>query len=138
MQVILILAITVTLLSSCVLSWYIAVNKVRLDRDKYELDRYDLNINSDIKLDQLDEFIQTIINEYLATHVSPSEFINTASTKLIMRECVNLIETRMTQALRDQFSLFYNDDKLDEIIVNKAFIYISAFVREKNANTVIT
>jgi len=134
---ILILTIVFTLISSCALSWFIAVNKVRLDRDKYNLDKYDLNINTDIKMGQLDEFLESIMNEYIATHISPNEYIDNPSMKLIMRECVSIIEKRMTQALRDQMSVFYNESELNDIIVNKVFIYISSFVREKNANTLI-
>lgn len=134
---ILILTIVFTLISSCALSWFLAVNKVRLDRDKYNLDKYDLNINTDIKMGQLDEFLESIMNEYIATHISPNEYIDNPSMKLIMRECVSIIEKRMTQALRDQMSVFYNESELNDIIVNKVFIYISSFVREKNANTLI-
>lgn len=132
---ILILTIIITLLSSCALSWFIAVNKLKLERDKYELDKYDLNLNTEIKLEQLDEFIQTIMNEYIATHINPNEYINKASLKRICRDCVSQISERLTPALRDQFSVYYTDESLDEVIVNKVFIYISAFVREKNANT---
>lgn len=134
---ILILTIVFTLISSCALSWFLAVNKVRLDRDKYNLDKYDLNINTDIKMGQLDEFLESIMNEYIATHISPNEYIDNPSMKLIMRECVSIIEKRMTQALKDQMSVFYNESELNDIIVNKVFIYISSFVREKNANTLI-
>lgn len=134
---ILILTIVFTLISSCALSWFLAVNKVRLDRDKYNLDKYDLNLNTDIKMGQLDEFLESIMNEYIATHISPNEYIDNPSMKLIMRECVSIIEKRMTQALRDQMSVFYNESELNDIIVNKVFIYISSFVREKNANTLI-
>lgn len=134
---ILILTIVFTLISSCVLSWFLAVNKVRLDRDKYNLDKYDLNINTDIKMGQLDEFLESIMNEYIATHISPNEYIDNPSMKLIMRDCVSIIEKRMTQALKDQMSVFYNESELNDIIVNKVFIYISSFVREKNANTLI-
>lgn len=134
---ILILTIVFTLISSCALSWFLAVNKVRLDRDKYNLDKYDLNINTDIKMGQLDEFLESIMNEYIATHISPNEYIDNPSMKLIMRDCVSIIEKRMTQALKDQMSVFYNESELNDIIVNKVFIYISSFVREKNANTLI-
>lgn len=134
---ILILTIVFTLISSCALSWFLAVNKVRLDRDKYNLDKYDLNLNTDIKMGQLDEFLESIMNEYIATHISPNEYIDNPSMKLIMRECVSIIEKRMTQALKDQMSVFYNESELNDIIVNKVFIYISSFVREKNANTLI-
>jgi hypothetical protein len=113
------------------------VNKVRLDRDKYNLDKYDLNLNTDIKMGQLDEFLESIMNEYIATHISPNEYIDNPSMKLIMRDCVSIIEKRMTQALKDQMSVFYNESELNDIIVNKVFIYISSFVREKNANTLI-
>jgi len=134
---ILILTIVFTLISSCALSWFLAVNKVRLDRDKYNLDKYDLNLNTDIKMGQLDEFLESIMNEYIATHISPNEYIDNPSMKLIMRDCVSIIEKRMTQALKDQMSVFYNESELNDIIVNKVFIYISSFVREKNANTLI-
>lgn len=134
---ILILTIVFTLISSCALSWFLAVNKVRLDRDKFNLDKYDLNINTDIKMGQLDEFLESIMNEYIATHISPNEYIDNPSMKLIMRDCVSIIEKRMTQALKDQMSVFYNESELNDIIVNKVFIYISSFVKEKNANTLI-
>ena len=131
------MTIVFTLISSCALSWFLAVNKVRLDRDKFNLDKYDLNINTDIKMGQLDEFLESIMNEYIATHISPNEYIDNPSMKLIMRDCVSIIEKRMTQALKDQMSVFYNESELNDIIVNKVFIYISSFVKEKNANTLI-
>ena len=135
---ILILTIVIMLVSSSILSWYLAVNHVRLQRDRYELDKYDLNINTDIKLGQLDEFITTTLDEYIYQTVPANSYINQIECKKLIRECVDIISSRMTQPLRDQLSIFYNEEALDAIIVEKVLVYVKNFVNVQNASTVKT
>ena len=44
----------------------------------------------------------------------------------------------MTQPLRDQLSIFYNEEALDAIIVEKVLVYVKNFVNVQNASTVKT
>lgn len=130
---ILVLTIAATLISTSILSWYYVLNKVKLDRDKFELDKFDLHINTDIKITQLDAFIASIIDEYFMTNVQPNVYINKIETENIMRACVKLIDERMSDTLRDQLSVFYNKADINKIVVTKVYGYITRIAEIQNA-----
>ena len=130
---ILVLTIAATLISTSILSWYYVLNKVKLDRDKFELDKFDLHINTDIKITQLDAFIASIIDEYFMTNVQPNVYINKIETENIMRACVKLIDERMSDTLRDQLSVFYNKADINKIVVTKGYGYITRIAEIQNA-----
>lgn len=130
---ILVLTIAATLISSSILSWYYVLNKVKLDRDKFELDKFDLHINTDIKITQLDAFIASIIDEYFIANVQPNVYINKIETENIMRACVKLIDERMSDTLRDQLSVFYNKADINKIVVTKVYAYITRIAEIQNA-----
>lgn len=112
-----------------------AVNKVKLDWAKYALDRYDLNLNTDIKITRLDDFINPIIDGYIFENVQRNVYINTTETKKIIRECVELINNRITPALADQLSVYYNEEDLQKTIDTKVIMYVKQFVDIQNMAT---
>lgn len=134
-------------ISSVILSWYIGISIIRIKTKHYKLSameyentkRYkerEFNINAKIDNSistELDTFVTDCVNEYvLVNYAHTNNYLNADECEKIFREVVDMIKHRMTPAMFDKMSLYYNKEEIGSIIVYKAYLNIMKFIMERN------
>ena len=141
-----------TMISSVILSWYIAITHNSNKKKNYELraiTQYNLNqlktkeLNINSKIDseieiELDKFITDIVNEYiLLNYAHTKNYLNAEECDKMFKEVEETVKKRLTPALFDKLCLYYNKSELGSIIVHKIYFSVLKFVMDRNNNVQI-
>ena len=104
------------------------------------LTSYQINSNSNINKgisDLLQDFINDCFTDVQVLYFPPSsrsnEYINDDKEAQIRKALSDKVASRMSDALIDKLSLLYNRNKLNEVIADKIFITVTAYVVDHNA-----
>lgn len=106
--------------------------------DAKRLNEKTFNINTKIDENiesELDRFVMDCINEYiLINYAHTNNYLNADECDKIFREVVDMIKSRLTPAMFDKMSLYYNKNEIGNVIVYKAYLNIMKFIMERNNN----
>lgn len=102
-----------------------------------ELTRYEINVNSSIGAaipQLLASFIDECFNDYKIMVLVPRNetYINTEREAEIRNEFSLIVSSRLSGALLDKISLFYNIDNIGKILADKIYITVMNYVVEFN------
>lgn len=104
-----------------------------------EITMYQIHVSSQIDTsiqDVLNMIIQESFTDYLVKYLVPLEegYINSEREAEIRRDLVNLVTRRISNAVLDKLSLFYNIENIADILADKIYIIIMNYVIEHNNN----
>lgn len=146
---ILTLTLIILMTSSIILSWYIGITCMKIKKNRFIMDYNnslddkrlkERNFNINTKIDEnieseLDRFVTDCINEYiLINYAHTNNYLNADECDKIFREVVDMIKKRLTPALFDKMTLYYNKEEIGNVIVYKAYLNIMKFIMERNNN----
>lgn len=145
----LILTLIGATISSVILSWTIGIHSMVIKSKSFKLKEQqyqnhkrfkerEFNINTKIDStteSDLDKFVSDCINEYILINYSHTKtYLNADECDKIFKEVVDMIKHRLTPAMFDKLSLYYNKDEIGSIIVYKAYLNVMKFIMERNNN----
>ena len=83
----------------------------------------------------LNLIIQECFRDYEVTFLAPmnEQYINEDREKEIRKDVVDIVINRLSPAALDKLSLFYNPDKIANILADKIYIKIMSYVADHNA-----
>ena len=102
-----------------------------------ELTKYEINVNTNIGANipqLLTIFIDECFNDYKIMILVPRNetYINTEREAEIRNEFSLIVSSRLSGALLDKISLFYNIDNIGKILADKIYITVMNYVVEFN------
>lgn len=102
-----------------------------------EIEMYKIHVNSQIDQnipDLLDLIITESFNDYKikSLAIKREEFINSDREVEIRDELTNIVSTRISPAAIEKLGLFYNTDNISDIIADKIYIAVVAYVVDHN------
>lgn len=113
-----------------------------LHRRKIEkMTMYQLHTGSVIDM-SIPELLSIVINEsfddYKIKELLPlnEDYINSEREAEIRRGLTSLVTSRISEAILDKLSLFYNIENIAEILADKIYITVMNYVLEHNTNLV--
>lgn len=113
-----------------------------LHRRKIEkMTMYQLHTGSVIDM-SIPELLSIVINEsfddYKIKELLPlnEDYINSEREAEIRRGLTSLVTSRISEAVLDKLSLFYNIENIAEILADKIYITVMNYVLEHNTNLV--
>lgn len=113
-----------------------------LHRRKIEkMTMYQLHTGSLIDM-SIPELLSIVINEsfddYKIKELLPlnEDYINSEREAEIRRGLTSLVTSRISEAVLDKLSLFYNIENIAEILADKIYITVMNYVLEHNTNLV--
>ena len=85
--------------------------------------------------DQLDDFISNVFDDYLitATDYIQKEYISKDEEVDIRTNMCNLVGDRISPYLYQKLSLYYNESQIPDIISQRIYQLVTAFVVSKNS-----
>ena len=105
------------------------------DRD-LRLMQLQLSIKIDIEaiLKMLDDFIEEVLNDYIAQHTKyiTAIYISNEMQTDMVDSIVITISERMSPYLYQRLSLIYNETAIADVIANKVVILVTVFVSDRN------
>lgn len=91
------------------------------------------NIDNNI-VDKLDDYLEDIFNDYILS--SPKylqqPYINSKDEEQMRQDLVDLVSDRMSPYLYQKLAIYYNENSIPDILANKIFLLVTAFVANKN------
>lgn len=114
------------------------INDNRKENKNWE--KYKLNIETlnSACIEDIQKMLDSLIDECIADYLASNpEYINsehiTDAAELNMRKQVaNLVSSRLSEALYDKLSLYYNRLTIPSIIADKIYLKITAYVIDVN------
>lgn len=102
------------------------------------LKEYEININANIDStiqDLLEAFVAECFNDYIVLNVAyrQIEFINDEMEDKIRKGVADLVADRMSSAMLDKLSLYYNVQSIGEVISNKIYLQVLDYTLNNNA-----
>lgn len=134
-------------ISSVILSWTLGIfsmvmrhKNFKMNQSEHEYSRrfkereFNINTKIDSGTDaELDKFVSDCVNEYILINYSHTKtYLNADECDKIFKEVVDMIKHRLTPAMFDKMSLYYNKEEIGSIIVYKAYLNVMKFIMERN------
>lgn len=113
---------------------YIKIRKELNDLKNFELNVQVKDIDDGIKM--LDKLIADTISDYVILHRSNnnvSDHINSEEEIKIVHEVADLVGKRISPTLLTKLQIYYNSATIPDVIGDKVFIQVSAFVIGNNS-----
>lgn len=105
-----------------------------------ELSRYNINVNAVIDEtipNILESFVQSEFNTYQAKYLvidaGEDGYITDEQQKHIIDDMVQICSDRLSPAMVDKLSLFWNHRAIASIIADQIYLTVVAFVSQRNA-----
>lgn len=123
------------IISLCIV--VLTIERIRHDKILRETAIYQFNstikLDGDI-LDILDGFIENIFNEHLLITGSYNHipYINEKEETKLRETLIEKVSSRMSVAMYQQLTLYYNEKAIPEIIGEKLYALISLYVEQHN------
>lgn len=126
-----------------VLSFIVLANAIRswikVKKEQNDLKNFEINISNEststdiIKI--LDGYIANIVQDYILLNRSAfaNNYINSTEEIKIMKEISTLVARRFSPALYQRLRLYYNDNAISDVIGEKTYIQMSAYVAQNNS-----
>lgn len=85
-------------------------------------------------IELLDDFIEEVLNDYLAQHAKyvTCIYISKEMQNTMVSEITTMISERMPPYLYQRLSLIYNENAIAEVIANKVMLLVSTFISDRN------
>lgn len=134
-NIFIVLMIALTIL--CFVQIIHIIAKIKYIKNETELERYNIEINSDINADidtELEIFIAKNFDEYCAVNLffADVDYIKDDHENKIKAEVGELIANRISPVFLRKLSLYYNTKNISDIIAKKLYLNVMNFVIEKN------
>lgn len=109
--------------------------KKNLAFQKYKLhiEMLDSKLIEDIQ-NMLDSLIESCFVDYLANNpdIANSGYINTDTEVAIIKSVSNAVSAKISETMYDKLILYYNKNALSNIIAEKIYLRVTAYVIEIN------
>ena len=134
---ILIVLFTIIVVGVLSLGTIMIISTVRHRRELEKLTKYQINISADIDKripDILLLMIQECFEDYKIKILVPLDegHINSEREDAIRRDLTTIVATRMSPAMMDKLSLYYNINNIDKVLADKIYITTMNYVVEHN------
>lgn len=93
-----------------------------------------IKIDREAILKMLDDFIEEVLNDYIAQHTKyiTAIYISNEMQTDMVDSIVITISERMSPYLYQRLSLIYNETAIADVIANKVVILVTVFVSDRN------
>lgn len=111
--------------------------KKDIELKKYQIHVANINTESSKDIQAiLDNFIQECIDDYLATHpeMAKKHYITDDEETKLRSDIGQLISLRLSDAMYNKLSIYYNPYTMSSIIAEKIYIKITTFVVRNNTS----
>lgn len=109
--------------------------EINIQKYKVHIENIDADSSKDIQA-ILDNFVQECLDDYLATHpeMSDHHYITDEEEIVLRSEIANMVSLRMSDAMYNKLSIYYNPYTIASIIAEKIYIKITIFVVNNNTD----
>lgn len=99
--------------------------------------QYTVNVSAEITEDipsMFEAMVQSTFDDFLIINgeYSQKEYITEAEEEKMMKDLGKMVSSRLSPAMLDKIQLYYNLQHIGEIISDKIYILVTAYVVEKN------
>ena len=100
------------------------------------LTRYEIDVGATIDEEIpkiLELFVQSVFADYQAKNLVQEEYIRADREQQIVREVATLCGERISPAMVNKLSLFWNPEVIAAVIADKVYLIVVAYVSQNNA-----
>ena len=111
--------------------YYHKHKKILEDLTKYEID---VGATIDEEIPKILElFVQSVFVDYQAKNLVQQEYIRADMEQQIIKEVATLCGERISPAMVNKLSLFWNPEVIASVIADKVYLTVVAYVAQNNA-----